>query len=129
MKKILLIDDDDDVLEVVREALTSQNYKVRCYDCSAGFISIVEKFRPDLILLDFKLQDGNGGDVCLALKQHPKHSQVPVVIMTAYSNPNLDFSRFRCNAVIDKPFDLYNLFDVVKHWTKPCSMQMPLDSQ
>jgi DNA-binding response OmpR family regulator len=121
MKRILFIDDNKEILDIVNYVLTAENYLVRCYNSAAGFMSVVEEFSPDLILLEFKLKGGNGGEICLALKQDAKYSAIPVILVTAYRTPDLDFSRFNCNAVIDKPFDLDSLLDVVKKWIDPLS--------
>ncbi len=119
MKKILFIDDNKEILDIVNYVLTSENYQVKCYNRGAGFMTIVEEFCPDLILLEFKLKDGNGGEICLALKRHPEYRAIPIILVTAYRTPDVDFSRFYCDEVIDKPFDLESLLDVVKKWTDP----------
>lgn len=126
MKKILLLDDNLDIVEIVEEVLTYERFNVQSTTKSAEFISIAEKYRPDLFLLDFRLSDGNGGDLCRALKAHVSLKHIPVIIFSAYVSPNVDFSDFGCDEVISKPFDLEVLVQTVQRLT---GQNTPADSE
>ncbi|NOW97201.1 PleD family two-component system response regulator [Mucilaginibacter sp. SG564] len=106
MKKILLLDDSLDVIQVVEEVLVYEQYEVESVMEGAGFLSIIADFRPDLIIMDYRLSDGNGGELCQTLKAHPQYQHIPIIIFTAYVQPGLDLWSFGCDAVICKPFDL-----------------------
>ena len=123
MKKILLLDDNPDILQVVEAVLAYENYEVKATSTSANFIQMAEQFCPDLVILDFRLGDGNGGEICRALKAHPTLSPVPVILFTAYVQPGLNLFEFGCDEVIDKPFDLNQLLDIVRQLTTTTLLQ------
>lgn len=113
VKRILLLDDNLDIVHIVEEVLSYEQYQVKSSTKSAGFLDLVENYQPDLIILDYKLSDGNGGEICQTLKKEPRFQTIPVIIFTAYMEPGLDLTRYECDAVISKPFDLQNLLDTV----------------
>jgi len=113
MKKILVLDDNIDILEMIKEVLSYEHFEVRGLIAGANILSAAVEFRPDLMILDYRLQDSNSGELCRMFKSHPTFKNVPVIICTAYIVPSLNLTEFRCDAVITKPFDIDNLVDTV----------------
>ncbi len=113
LKRILVLDDNQDILEMVNEVLTYENFDVHATSNSNGFILVAEKFNPHLIILDYRLSSGNGGEICMELKSSPKFKDTPVIIFSAYINLSIDYTKFGCDAVISKPFDLSQLISTV----------------
>jgi len=82
-KKILLIDDDPDLVNAVRMILESKNYKVAA---AFGGVEGLEKAKsenPDLIVLDVMMPDKDGYTVCKELKSDPRLRRIPVILLTA----------------------------------------------
>jgi len=82
-KKILLIDDDPDLVKAVSMILESKNYEVAA---AYGGIEGLEKAKtenPDLIVLDVMMPDKDGYVVCKELKANPQLSKIPVLLLTA----------------------------------------------
>lgn len=119
MKRILVVDDDEDILFIVERILTDAGFQTRGTSFSEGVVQLAEKFQPELILLDYMLTDGNGGDICREFKQHGALNEVPVIMFSAYTNPNLNFDDFGCDSFIAKPFDLGNLIAEVNKYLAP----------
>lgn len=117
MKKILLLDDNLDILQIVEEVLTYEQFDVKATTRSSHLLQLAEQFRPDLIILDYRLADGNGGELCRAIKAHPALKYIPVVIFSAYLHAGLDFKEFGCDEIIAKPFDLDVLLQTVQRLT------------
>ncbi|MFI5159804.1 MAG: response regulator transcription factor [Sphingobacteriales bacterium] len=113
MKKILVLDDNLDILNVVEEALAYEHFTVKALSSSAGFMQIILDFLPDLVLLDYRLADGNGGKLCRQIKTHAKLNHIPVVIFTAYPFKDTEIKETSCDAVIAKPFDLEEFFEKI----------------
>lgn len=113
LKRILVLDDNQDILEMVNEVLSYENYDVHATSNSTGILAVAEKFNPDLVILDYRLSNASGGEICRELKSNPQLKDVPVIIFSAYINQNVDFSKYGCNAVIAKPFDLSELLETV----------------
>ena len=83
--RILVVDDEEDLLELIRYNLTKEGYRVDC--CASGEAAINEAraIVPDLIVLDLLLPNVDGLDVCKHLKSDPKTQHVPIVMLTAKS--------------------------------------------
>jgi two-component system alkaline phosphatase synthesis response regulator PhoP len=82
-KKILIVDDDPDLVEAVSMILESKNYDVAA---AYGGIEGLQKARtenPDLIVLDVMMPDKDGYAVCKDLKADPALSKIPVLLLTA----------------------------------------------
>jgi DNA-binding response OmpR family regulator len=116
-KRILVLDDNQDILEVVNEVLSYENFEVHTTSTSQNILEVAQNYHPDLVILDYLLQDGNGGEICKRLKADEKLGNVPVIIFSAYINRDVDYPSFGCEAVIPKPFDLSELIDKVNYFT------------
>jgi two-component system alkaline phosphatase synthesis response regulator PhoP len=82
-KKILIVDDDPDLVEAVTMILESKNYDVAA---AYGGIEGLQKAKtenPDLIVLDVMMPDKDGYAVCKELKANPQLSKIPVLLLTA----------------------------------------------
>ncbi|NCD69139.1 response regulator [Mucilaginibacter agri] len=123
MKKILLLDDNLDIVQIVEEVLAYEQYEVKSTMQGAGFLTLIESYSPDLIIIDYRLSDANGGELCAAIKSHARFRDIPVIIFTAYMQPGLDLRKFGCDAVIAKPFDLDELLTAVQSLTGGESLQ------
>lgn len=83
MSKILIVDDDPDLVEAVTMILESKNYDVIA---AYGGIEGLEKAKteePDLIVLDVMMPDKDGYAVCKELKADPKYGKIPILLLTA----------------------------------------------
>jgi len=113
LKRILVLDDNQDILEMVNEVLTYEDFNVHATTSSAGFFEVVETFKPDLVILDYRLSHATGGEICMKLKANPQFAHIPVIIFSAYINLSVDYDKYGCDAVISKPFDLSQLIETV----------------
>ncbi|QXV65707.1 response regulator [Mucilaginibacter achroorhodeus] len=113
VKRILVLDDNQDILEVVHETLTYENFEVKSITRGIDVMPLVEEFNPDLVILDYRVAGANGGEICQAIKAHPKFGDVPVIIFSAYVNHSADLFAYGCDAIINKPFDLTELVEKV----------------
>jgi CheY-like chemotaxis protein len=81
---ILLVEDDPDQLALAELRLTMAGYQVQSVDrAKALSLYLREKPRPDLMLLDVMLPDGNGFDILAQLRSRPEFSTLPIVMLTA----------------------------------------------
>jgi CheY-like chemotaxis protein len=82
-KSILIVDDDEVAVRMLRPALLSHGYAVLTAETGADGLQIVQSQKPDMILLDVLLPDINGREVCRQLKEARETRDIPVVFMTA----------------------------------------------
>lgn len=112
LKRILVLDDNMDILEIVHEVLTYEKFEVNSTSDSKDIVKVAEEYKPDLIILDYKLMDDNGGEICRTFKSHKSLHKTPVIIFSAYTS-KMDFFTFGCDAVIAKPFDLNDFIGTI----------------
>lgn len=79
--QILVVEDDPDVAQSLHSALTREGYAVICQTHGSEAVNYARKAQPHLILLDVRLPDGSGFDVCRQLRQHGLHQ--PILMLTA----------------------------------------------
>lgn len=82
-KKILVVDDEPDILEISTVRLEKMGYDVIKVVDAESAIEALEKTRPDLILLDLLLPKMQGDEFCKKIKADPKYADIPVILFTA----------------------------------------------
>jgi DNA-binding response OmpR family regulator len=110
MKKILVVDDDKDVLEIVEFALTSKGFDVRIHSTSVNVVKVVKYYNPDLILLDVHLPDKLGTQICKELKEI---YTIPIILLSAYGDHQKSLAQGSADAFIIKPFDIVELVNTI----------------
>ncbi|UCC11644.1 MAG: response regulator transcription factor [candidate division WOR-3 bacterium] len=81
-KLIAIIDDEPDILDIVSFHLKESGYTVREFPNAGGLWDFLKVHNPNLIILDVKLPDADGFDVCRSLKTHKKYSHIPIIMLT-----------------------------------------------
>jgi len=82
LKKIVIVDDNASYLSVVRVQL-KPHYEVYPAPSATKLFKILEKFIPDLILLDINMPEMSGFDAISVLKENPRYKNIPVIFLTA----------------------------------------------
>lgn len=114
MTKILLVEDDKSIVANLSEFLMSEGFNVRTAAGQKDAIASVENDRPDLVLLDISLADGNGFAVCSAIKSS---CNIPVIFLTASGDEYSTVTGFDLGAddYISKPFRPRELISRIKN--------------
>jgi DNA-binding response OmpR family regulator len=113
LKRVLVLDDNQDILDVVQEALSYEQFDVKSIGESDKVMPLMYEFGPDLVILDYRVAGKNGGEICRQIKSIPEFTNVPVIIFSAYISHDDDLLAYGCDAVINKPFDLVDLIKKV----------------
>ena len=121
-KKILVIDDEGDLLKLEKTRLEVSGYSVITLDSGACVLETAKSEKPDLILLDVVMPGKNGCDVCRELKADPATRGIPVIIFTAHY-PEEEYLKVGSGEVgaddyILKPFEAPALLAKIKFLTK-----------
>lgn len=105
--KILIVDDDSLGLRLMKKALDGKGYKIATATNGKTALTKAWANNFDIIILDIKLPDINGFQICEKLKQHPATSNVPVIFLTGLNNHKDVVKGFESGAVdyISKPFN------------------------
>ena len=115
MKKILVVDDDEDILHIVKYLLTSQGFDVQTHSTGLNVPEVVRSYDPNLILLDILLPEKSGIEICKELKQM---YAIPIILISAYSDYKKSFVESRSDAFVVKPFDTDQLVNTIKSHLK-----------
>ena len=114
MPKILIIDDDEDLLEITKALLTKKGFDVATYSNWDDAFRDIEIFRPQLILLDVFLNGIDGLDICKQLKSMPNTKHIPIIILSAYPGVAESVTyEYGADDFIGKPFEVNELITKV----------------
>ena len=120
MKKILIIDDDPEVIKVLKLQLEKGGYEVvDALDGDAGLIKVNEG-KPDLVLLDIMMPKMDGYNVCEKIKDNPSIKNIPVIMLTAKNmgdDVELALEK-KADWYIAKPYDIKYLLKKIDELIK-----------
>jgi two-component system alkaline phosphatase synthesis response regulator PhoP len=83
MKKIIIVEDDRDIVELVRYNLEKENYRVQAVEDGVTGLTQIRKTRPDMVILDLMLPRLSGLEICRELRQDPNLPRIPIIMLTA----------------------------------------------
>ncbi len=106
MAKVLVVDDDVDIAEVVEIILINKGFEVyKVYD-GARVVECVSQFSPDVILLDVNIAEMDGREICKQLKSSDSpHNHIPVVLFSARHDLQQTYLECEASDFISKPFN------------------------
>lgn len=116
-KRILIIDDEEDLLEALILRFESTGYfRVETAPDAEAGLEKVRSFRPDAVLLDIAMPKIDGWEFCRRLKADPSTAGVPIVVMTAALTNNLKEQARGAGVarLLVKPFDEKELISIVR---------------
>ena len=115
-KKILLVDDNDNVRELFADFMKGLGYNVLEAATGLEAIDLASRVRPDLIIIDLRLPDMNGADAIARLKADRSNRDIPLVVITGYG-AGVDTSRALdagAAEILHKPVDFTSLKNVLR---------------
>ena len=114
MKKVLVVDDDIDILTVVQMLLSMNHYSVQAVSKWQDIHNTVKSFSPDLILLDVALSGADGREICRQLKRSDDTRHIPVILFSAYYDLANNIKGCMANGLITKPFERTYLLETIR---------------
>ena len=119
--KILLVDDERDIIDVTKTRLEAKGFKVICAYDGLSAIDKAKNEKPDLVLLDLFMPVMHGYEVCKKIKENAETKDIPVILFSAGlckdSCPK-EAKNVGAADFIAKPFDPGELIDKIKFYTK-----------
>jgi DNA-binding response OmpR family regulator len=115
-KKILVLDDDSSILDVISYVLEDAGYTVQTLSSGETILEVIRNFHPDLVLMDIMLADMDGRVICRELKGSLETEMLPEILISATHNLSDTLKQLGApNDSIAKPFDIENLISRVKN--------------
>jgi CheY-like chemotaxis protein len=112
-KKILILDDDPDILQICTIVLKKKGFEVIAVNNSNNILEQVSNHQPDVILMDNWIPGPGGIEATRILKDDSEWQNIPVIFFSANSNVNQLASDARADYFLQKPFDIAELEDIV----------------
>jgi|WetSurMetagenome_2_1015567.scaffolds.fasta_scaffold36597_5 two-component system, OmpR family, alkaline phosphatase synthesis response regulator PhoP len=117
-KKILIVDDDDRILHILRDMLVPNGYSVILIQNGYKAIETALNEKPGLILMDIMMPDIDGYTVCNLLKKNERTKQIPLVMISGIGyelNKKLS-ERLNANDYLVKPISIENLLNTIHRY-------------
>ena len=114
MSKILVVDDDTDILTVVEILLKMNHFSVRTISRWEDIPDSINNFSPDLILLDVALGGADGREICKKLKISDETGHIPVILFSAHYDLVNNIKECLADGLITKPFETSYLLETIR---------------
>lgn len=105
-KRVLIFDDDADILQICSIVLGNNGFEVITEKSCEDILSKIDRYAPDVLLLDNKIPPMGGIPASQAVKASPGHARVPIVFFSAHQDVARLAEEARADHYIEKPFDL-----------------------
>jgi DNA-binding response OmpR family regulator len=116
MKKVMVVDDEKDLLALVKGYLKKAGYNVAVTtSCSEG-ADILASFKPDLIFLDINVGSEDGREMCKQIKSMAEHKHIPIVLISANDDSLSTYKEYDADSILKKPFQPVQLLEVAKSY-------------
>jgi DNA-binding response OmpR family regulator len=112
MKKILVVDDEENIRELYREEFEEMGFEVTTAPDGARALAAIDAQEFDLVTLDMRMPDMDGIDTLRKMKE--KDSSLPIIICTAYEEYKQDFGSWSSDGYVVKSADMTLLRETVK---------------
>ena len=113
MSRILVVDDDVDILSVMEILLTMKGFEVEVTARGENTFPKIETFKPDLIILDVLISGHDGRSICKQLKTTEATKNIPVIMFSAHPGAAATIADYGADDFISKPFDVADLLKKV----------------
>ena len=129
--RVLVVDDDIDLLMLLERKLQQQGYKVESAVSMAEAEYVAAQFKPDLVLIDINLSGDDGRQLCWKIKHPTDGRQTKVILMSALYYPTSRTLLFGADDFIAKPFVTEFMLQKISAQLldEPATVMLPVDSK
>ncbi|TSD62887.1 response regulator [Inquilinus sp. KBS0705] len=119
-KRILVVDDDTDILEILTFLLTDSGYQTHTLNNGESIFDEIKRFEPDLVVMDVMLAGMDGREICKSIKTREFTHLLPVILMSGTHNlSGLSGMEGAPDDFVAKPFDINNLLNKIQYQLTP----------
>ena len=119
MSKILIVDDDKTITELMKALMIMEGHEAVIVNESTKAMDVAGSFLPDLITMDLMMPGISGFDLCNLLQQDPRFANTPILVVSAKDDQGTKERAIRAGAkdYITKPFNINTLIQKIKEMT------------
>ncbi len=115
--KILIIEDEPDIGEIMSITLTQSGYKVKVLANGKELKAHIAKFKPNVIMMDLWMPGVDGSLITKELKGKKLTKDIPIILVSARNNLEKIARQVKADGFLAKPFDISSLVSIVKKFT------------
>lgn len=125
MNKIVIVDDSEDLLHVMKFFLEEKGYTVEVCTKKHTLIPLITSFSPDLIILDIFLSGEDGREICRELRSHKATKYLCILMFSASPKALLNYKEYGADGYIEKPFGLNDIITKIESALETCKDYQP----
>lgn len=114
MHRVFVLEDEKDILQLIQILLQQINCEIKGQSSTNNVINNILDYDPDLIVIDYWLENATADSVVKALKEHPVLRSVPVILISAATNLEGIAQELSVDSYLKKPFDINSFQNVIK---------------
>ena len=117
-KRILVVEDQPDNRQIIRDMLTATDYEITEAGNGEEALAAIAKQRPDLILMEIQLPTMDGYETMRRIRTDPALSSIPIIAVTAYA-PSAEEQKARaagCDDFVPKPYSPHQLLAKIRNY-------------
>jgi len=119
MKKIMVVDDEIDLLALAKGYLKKAGYDVAVTTSCKEATDILASFKPNLIFLDINVGSEDGREMCKQIKSIAEHKQIPIVLISANEDLLNTYQQYDADSILKKPFQPVQLLTIATSYLCP----------
>ena len=112
-KKILLIDNDNEMEDLFKEIFIDEAYTIFFHEETDDVVELIKQHRPHVVILDYNLNGLNGGELCRQIKNNEEVKDIPVILCSGFPKAIYALENYGYDAFVEKPFDIDEIQDLV----------------
>jgi len=106
MKKLLIIDNSVDLLDVLELFLKQEGYEVKTLLCGDNIWTEIQEYKPDLLILDIFLKNADGREICKCLRKNIETKHLGILVFSVSPAALSNYQSYYADDYLEKPFDL-----------------------
>lgn len=113
MRKLLIVDDNADLLFAMQRLLSFYDFSVRIVQDHKNIFYEIGSFKPGIVLIDVLLSGEDGRQICKTLRQDRRNDEVTLILFSASPKHLQNFREYKADGVIEKPFGIKDLIEKI----------------
>jgi CheY-like chemotaxis protein len=119
MKKIMVVDDEKDLLAAVKGVLKKAGYDVAVTTSCKEGADILHTFKPNLIFIDINVGSEDGREMCKQIKSLAEHKHIPIVLISANDDALETYKQYNADSYLKKPFQPLQILNIAASYLFP----------